>query len=67
MDDPIIPGEVLGPIARISESNENIILVTTKWGGHLGFHEGFLPNRATWMDKFVVEFLHSVLSQQTIN
>ena len=36
-------------------SNPNLILVTTRKGGHIGFMEGLLPVGKTLMDRVLVQ------------
>jgi len=63
LDDPIIPEFIIEPMYEMTSKNEHLIIVTTKFGGHLGFHEGgFVPRRTTWMDRFVFQFFESVNS-----
>jgi abhydrolase domain-containing protein 2 len=56
LDDPIVP-EFLLPYDA-ARDNENIILATTKNGGHLGFIEGtVLPKKTHWHERVALQFL----------
>ena len=45
----------------IAWQNPNLMLVTTRRGGHIGFIQGWLPFRKTFMDKLLAQFLVAVL------
>ena len=49
LDDPIIPSEDLDRLAR----NPNLNVVTTQWGGHMGFLES--PFRSSWLGSLVLQ------------
>jgi predicted alpha/beta-fold hydrolase len=59
LDDPICPQTVI-PWKSI-RSNPNVILVTTKHGGHIAWLEGWTPTGNNWADRVSMEFVHSVL------
>jgi predicted alpha/beta-fold hydrolase len=62
LDDPIVDKEVI-PYFEV-KSNPNIILATTKYGGHLGwFEEGFesFVPKNRWFAKPVSEFIHAIV------
>jgi len=62
LDDPIIPEYQIKPVYEVCKQNSNLIMITTKWGGHLGFAEGtFIPKQETWMDRVAIEYLDTVL------
>ena len=44
--------------------NPNLILVTTKRGGHIGFIEGLLPVGKTLMDRVLVQFANAVFNHE---
>jgi len=59
LDDPLVP-QALIPY-QLAEDNENIIMVTTKVGGHISWVEGWcVPNKVHWHEKLVMEFFKSV-------
>lgn len=66
LDDPIVPESQIKYVYDICEQNSNYIMATTKWGGHLGFHEGnpILPNQKTWMDKVSVEYIQTMMDMK---
>lgn len=59
LDDPIIPATTIpyGEFLR----NENLCLVTTKVGGHVGWLEKLIPKGNTWSDEAACEFVQSVM------
>lgn len=67
LDDPIVPEAQIKYVYDICEKNSNYIMATTKWGGHLGYHEGnpLLPNQKTWMDKVAVEYIQSMMDAKS--
>jgi hypothetical protein len=54
-DDPVVNPKFM-PI-DVPEKNENVIVVMTKRGGHLGFLEGWWPTGQNWSDRLMVKFL----------
>jgi len=67
LDDPIIPEYQVRPVYDIVEANEKLMMVTTKYGGHLAFVEpesffDIIPKRVSWMDKFALEYLEAALN-----
>jgi len=62
LDDPVVPEYVIKPVFETCKKNENLLMMTTKWGGHLGYHEGIIPNQATYMDKAIIEYFDAVLN-----
>ncbi len=56
-DDPILHHSTI-PFDE-AKSNENIILLVTKTGGHVGWFEGFL-NPKRWYIKPTLEFINAV-------
>jgi len=63
LDDPLVPESQIKPIYELCQQNEKLIMVTTKWGGHLGYHEGFIPKRKTWMDRCATEYIDSLFTR----
>jgi len=60
MDDPLFSLDQI-PVNSALE-NENLLMVLTKHGGHLGWCQGFiLPSLVHWHDKVAVEFVETVL------
>ena len=47
-------------------NNNNIILVHTSKGGHLGFMQGWLPFGKTLMDHALIQFSNAVFSNQDL-
>ena len=41
-------------------ANDDAVLVVPSHGGHIGFLEGMLPTRGTWMNKVLREFLNAI-------
>ena len=60
-DDPFSPGEQI-PVERIKNC-ENVALVLTETGGHVGFLEGFLPTRNGYMTRILEEYMKAVFSE----
>ena len=56
LDDPIIGERTLD--YEIFKKNENVILGTTKHGGHLGYHASVFDERGWWLEP-VFDFLES--------
>jgi abhydrolase domain-containing protein 2 len=57
LDDPIMDHSLVEVAQKAVEKNPLLGLLTTKFGGHLGYAEGGLvePNRFTWFDWATVE------------
>lgn len=45
-----------------AEENENIAIVVTSHGGHIGFMEGFIPRNSTFMDKLFSQYVKAVVT-----
>ena len=45
----------------VAEENGNLVLVTTRTGGHIGFIHWLLPFYKNYMDTVLVQFLTAVL------
>ena len=58
---------VLSSLSAIPEddvmSNNNIALIVTRRGGHIGFLEGLLPSPKTMMNKALVQFALGVFEK----
>jgi predicted alpha/beta-fold hydrolase len=66
MDDPVVTSEVI-PWQEI-KSNPNVILATTKFGGHIGwFKGGNLFPKERWFPTPVREFIHAIVDVMNIN
>ena len=63
-DDPFQPGDSI-PKAQ-AERSSHVGIVTTKYGGHVGFVEGWIPTGFFWSDRLVSEFLQTVFSNQDL-
>ena len=51
----------------IAEENPNLILVTTRRGGHFGFLQGLFPIHKTYMNTVLTQFLVAVLEHDCFN
>ena len=58
LDDPIIGDKAID--YEVFDKNENVVLGTTKHGGHLGYYESALSDEA-WFTKPVFSFLNAYL------
>jgi hypothetical protein len=65
MDDPIVPLPLLEIVRDVALTQENILYVEQKYGGHLGFYEGgfIYPKPLTWMDRIVVDVSHALVAK----
>lgn len=61
-DDPFQPSDSI-PKAQ-AERSSHLGIVTTKYGGHVGFVEGWIPSGYFWSDRLVVDFLQTVLDNK---
>ena len=64
-DDPFSPGESL-PIDEAKRSDHFAMLSTT-YGGHIGFMEGFWPTRYHFSDRVFEQFAQAVFSEEINN
>ncbi|XP_037091708.1 abhydrolase domain-containing protein 2-like [Pollicipes pollicipes] len=64
-DDPIVPTSVLDDVRRHCQSREEMLLIETEHGGHLGFYEGgfLVPHSITWLDRTVVQVAHGLVGR----
>ena len=56
IDDPIIGEKAID--YEVFDKNENVLLGTTKYGGHLGYYESAFDNHA-WFTKPMFTFLNA--------
>ncbi|CAH1776076.1 unnamed protein product, partial [Owenia fusiformis] len=57
-DDPFSPLHAI-PIKE-AEKNENVALVVTSHGGHIGFLEGLFPRHTSYMDRMYGQFIDAI-------
>ena len=59
-DDPFQPGDSIpkGEAVR----TENVAILTTRYGGHIGFMEGWFPTRYHYSDRLFAQFASEVLA-----
>lgn len=64
LDDPIVPPPLLEIIRKAVMTNENLLYIEQKFGGHLGFYEGgfIYSNPLTWQDRIIVKIAHALVS-----
>jgi len=64
LDDPIIPPPVLEIVRNAALTNDNLIYIEQKFGGHLGFYEGgfMWSNVLTWQDRIIVSISHALVA-----
>ena len=63
-DDPFQPGDSL-PKEGAARSSD-LAIVTTQYGGHVGFVDGFLPTGYFYSDRLFSQFARAAVSQWTI-
>ncbi len=56
------PGDSL-PLAE-AMSTDNVAIVTTRYGGHIGFMEGILPTRYHLSDRVFAQYTKAVFQQE---
>ncbi|KAK3588595.1 hypothetical protein CHS0354_001920 [Potamilus streckersoni] len=59
-DDPFSPHHAI-PVKE-AESNDNIAIVITSHGGHIGFLEGLFPRHRSYMDRLFSQFSYAVFT-----
>ena len=64
-DDAFSPGETL-PYEEAKQS-DFVALLTTKYGGHIGFMEGILPFRYHFSDRVFEQYARAVLKNEGIS
>jgi len=62
-NDPFVPREIL-PGHGEAEANENMFVVNTRIGSHIGY---WLPGRGCWATKGCLSFFHSVMKHSRRN
>lgn len=62
-DDPFAPGESL-PMDEAKQSDRFVMLSTT-YGGHIGFMEGFWPTRYHFSDRVFEQFAKAVFTEES--
>ena len=63
-DDPFQPGDSLPK--HVANSSDHLAIVSTPYGGHVGFVEGWIPTGYFWSDRLVSDFLQTVFSNQDL-
>ena len=59
-DDPLLH-ESMFPLETLLQ-NENVLLVNTDIGGHLGWNEGFFfPSRTHWFERVAIQYIETLL------
>lgn len=61
-DDPFQPGDSLPKTAACNSSH--LAIVSTRYGGHVGFCEGWIPTGYFWSDRLVSQFLQTVFNNR---
>lgn len=61
MDDPFQPGDSI-PREEAARSS-HVAILTTEYGGHIGFMEGSLPTRYHFSDRLFAQYLKAVLNE----
>jgi len=65
MDDPLVKKDNIPFNAPLE--NENLYLITTKYGGHLGWCEGFIyPNLIHWHDKLALALVSAIIQHDKL-
>eukprot|EP00611_Tribonema_gayanum_P023700 TRINITY_DN5047_c0_g2_i1.p3 TRINITY_DN5047_c0_g2~~TRINITY_DN5047_c0_g2_i1.p3 ORF type:complete len:276 (+),score=67.55 TRINITY_DN5047_c0_g2_i1:2683-3510(+) len=60
-DDPLVPPSMWPP-SQTLEANPNVIFVSTKGGGHIGWCQGANPLKGlSWADEVLIEYLAAAL------
>ncbi|ESO99164.1 hypothetical protein LOTGIDRAFT_226275 [Lottia gigantea] len=57
-DDPFSPSHAI-PV-KDANNHDNVALVVTSHGGHIGFLEGIMPRHSTYMYRWFTQFMDSV-------
>jgi len=61
-DDPFQPGDSIP--RQGAENSTHVAILTTKYGGHIGFMEGTVPTRYFYSDRVFSQYLKAVFSNQ---
>jgi len=60
LDDPLVTHEAIP--YNLTQHNDNIILATTEYGGHLGWCEGVvIPSLTHWHERVCLEYISTIL------
>jgi len=63
-DDPFQPGDSI-PYSGAQQST-HVAILTTQYGGHIGFMEGTIPSRYFYSDRVFSQYLQAVFNNQDI-
>lgn len=58
-DDPIVTTQKPGDWDRLVSANKNLLVLTTHYGGHVGWYEGWFPF-SSWGDRIIVSWFSAV-------
>merc|ERR1719320_2293742 len=61
-DDPFQPGDSIPYIG--AQNSSHMAIMTTKYGGHIGFMEGTIPSRYFYSDRVFSQYLQAIISNQ---
>jgi len=61
-DDPFQPGDSI-PMEG-AENSSHLAILVTKYGGHVGFMDGWLPNGYFFSDRVFSQYLHAVINNK---
>ena len=64
-DDPFSPGDSL-PMDEAKRS-DHFVMLSTSYGGHIGFMEGFWPTRYHFSDRVFEQFAKAVFAEDSNN
>ena len=59
LDDPFSPGESL-PLDE-AEKSDHVAILTTAYGGHIGFMEGAFPFKLHFSDRLFAQFVKGII------
>lgn len=63
-DDPFQPGDSIP--YQGAQTSSHVAILTTKYGGHIGFMEGTIPSRYFYSDKVLSQYLKAVFTNQQL-
>jgi len=61
-DDPFQPGDSIPYIG--AQNSSHMAIMTTKYGGHIGFMEGTIPSRYFYSDRVFSQYLQAIINNQ---
>jgi len=61
-DDPFQPGDSIPK--RGAEESNHLAILTTKYGGHVGFMDGWIPKGVFYSDRLFSQFIQSVFNEE---